>query len=115
MATRQEAIEAIVAELRKPGYGHTVVVSPNHMLSVVLQEDTREAFAKTHLDYNGTVASITVGLRVANFVAGTKPERLAGYSQLGLLVVENPSAVPIPVYRVIEGYAGAGVPLICFS
>ncbi len=113
MTTRQEAIEAIVAELRNPHYGQILVVSPNHWLSVVLQEETQKAIAPTLADYRRSEGSISVNLRSALFIAGTKPERVAGFGTLKLLVIEKWAELPTEVCRVLERYNG--VPLVAFS
>lgn len=113
MVSRQEAIEAIVAELKNPGYGQILVVSPDHQLSVALQEETYKALGQTPSRFRRSMASISISLRSALFVAGTKPERVVGFGTLKLLVIEKWAELPTAVSRVLEGYNG--VPLAAFS
>lgn len=113
VTSRQEAIEKIVTELKGSGYGQILIVSPDHWSSVVLQEDTQAALASTLADYRRAEGSLTIGLRSALFVAGSKPERVVGFGRLRLLVIDRWAFLPTSVSRALEGYAG--VPLVAFS
>lgn len=105
---RDFAIEKIVDLLAsKKGRHSVLVVSPDHWASVVFAEEVRNAFKKTHLDYEsrscGTLS--TKHCRVV-FATASAPHNVVGYADLDLLVVQMQNSFPLDTLRALRGYEG---------